>query len=106
MFGFLIDNRASKGQPLMEQLNRCLAILLPRQPYVDWLNSLPESREKVWSLEDFNDQGFVYGIPHDLLINPDGNIVMQASLSEIVAELDSRIAAEDTVLVPALSSDN
>ncbi len=47
----------------MEQINRCLAILLPRQPYVDWLNSLPESREKIWSLEDFNDQGFVYLIP-------------------------------------------
>ncbi len=47
----------------MEQINRCLAILLPRQPYVDWLNSLRESRDKIWSLQDFNDQGFAYLIP-------------------------------------------
>ena len=61
----------------MEQINRCLAILLPRQPYVDWLNGLPESREKDWSLEDFHDEGFVYLIPDCLQLEDMRNYVQK-----------------------------
>ena len=35
----------------MKTINRAIAVIKPRQPYVDWINQLPDSLESV-SLED------------------------------------------------------
>lgn len=35
----------------MKSINRAVAVLKPRQPYLDWINQLPDSQDKV-SIEE------------------------------------------------------
>jgi hypothetical protein len=46
----------------MKSINRYVAILKPRQPYVDWINQLPDTEEKL-SIEDLQDDCTAILIP-------------------------------------------
>jgi hypothetical protein len=46
----------------MQRINRTVAIIKPRQPFVDWLNSLPDD-DHVYTLEELAADNLTFLIP-------------------------------------------
>lgn len=46
----------------MQSINRTAAIIKPKQPFVDWLNSLPDD-DHVYSLEELSADSLAFLIP-------------------------------------------
>ena len=47
----------------MQTINRSIAIIKPKQPFVDWANQLPDAEDKTL-LEDLNDDCLAILIPN------------------------------------------
>jgi hypothetical protein len=46
----------------MQRINRAAAIIKPKQPFVDWLNSLPDD-DRVYTLEELSEDNLTFLIP-------------------------------------------
>lgn len=46
----------------MQSINRTAAVIKPKQPFVDWLNSLPDD-DHVYNLEELSSDNLIFLIP-------------------------------------------
>lgn len=54
----------AKSQINFQSVNRCLAILRPKQEFVDWVNSMPDDPHKM-TLEDVAHENLCFLIPEN-----------------------------------------
>lgn len=78
----------------MFEINRTAVVIKPREPFVTWMNNLPDAEEPEFTLEDFSRDSEVFLIP-DQPSEKDSLDYIKGIYVEIFCRLLSDICTEE-----------